>query len=83
MQDIELSPKKKFNLKFEGNVYEIRKPTLGEARQFQTTQASGEGSGLEAVFNYLKSLGLPREVAEMFDGDQLEELIKVLSAKKN
>lgn len=85
MQEIELSAKKKFRLKYNGEIYEIRKPTLGEARHFQALQTD-TGSAedkLSMVMDYLEKLGLPKSVSESFDGDELMELMEKLAAKKN
>lgn len=83
MQEIELSPKKMFKLKYGGQVYDLRKPTLGEARQLQALQTSGEGTALDALLDSLQKMGLPREISEQFDGDELEELLSKLTSKKS
>lgn len=83
MQEIELPAKKKFHVKYEGQVYEVRKPTLGESRVFSELQKNPETSSLGTMIDHLAKLGLPREVSENLDEDQLEALFEKLSSKKN
>jgi len=78
--DLNLNKSPVLNIKCDGKIYEMRKPSMGQAIAFQEALGSDKkGSGaLKAMLDLIDGLGLPKEVAENLDVDQMEALISVL-----
>jgi hypothetical protein len=82
---VELNPTVKVVIVFGGKEYECRKPSLGAARDMEASVAKAKaegGSGSQLIIDHLARCGLPREVAEELDVDQVEAVMEVLTPKK-
>lgn len=86
-QVVEIKAAAKILVKFEGKEYSMTKPKMAVAlameEKIAAAKASGSG-GTAIVAAYLVGQGLPKEVLEQLDADQIEQVIQVLTpSKKN
>lgn len=86
MKEIELK-RKRFAFKIDGNVYELKSPTVSMVKDYTKKQKelekAGEEDAIEGAIDFLARLGMPKEVAEELELEHLETVIEqVTGAKK-
>jgi hypothetical protein len=74
-------------IEIDGSEYRLNRPKLGAVKMFESEMAAATaaGTGITTVFmDHVVRCGLPIEVVETLDSDQLLEVFQVLQpAKKN
>lgn len=75
--DLDLGSKVRFNVKYDGQSYSLTAPTVLQAQTFQKWMSDKPGNEVECFLQLVDKLGLPRDVAESMDLNQL----KLLSEK--
>lgn len=76
------SNKRTYNVKIFGEVYELRKPKLGEQDALEAELAKEDGRKIGVLIEYFGKLGLPEDVVRELDSDEMVELIEFLASKK-
>lgn len=82
---LEINPPMKIAVVFNGTEYTMHKPKLGKVRDFEDALEAAKKSGGSVnglVISFVASCGLPAEVIDELDSDQLEQVVGVLSAAK-
>ena len=67
-------------LKFEGKEYSVSYPTVRQLREL-TVKKEGE-SDLDMTLRFLEELGLPKDVVEDMESENITEIINVLTSQK-
>lgn len=73
---------KKLKLKFDGKVYEVNYPNVGDIREYNEKLKAKEGDDLDLVVGLLEKLGLPRSASEKMLVEQLNTLVQELIKTK-
>ncbi len=79
-QVIKISAKKPVTLDIEGKKYDVFKPTLAVALEYE--KAGEDKSSKDRLLDMLSSLGLPKELLLTLDTDQLTEVAGAISPAK-
>lgn len=69
-------------VKVGGKVYQVRRPTMGESRMFELAMGNKTAKTTELTMQFLEKLGLPLDVADALDMDQITALSDALHEKK-
>lgn len=85
MQKVEIKPSAKIILVLNGNEYPLTKPKMGMALEFEekleSAKESGKGS-LKIMIEFLTQCGLPKDIVQELDSDELEQVLKALVPTK-
>lgn len=73
--------KRILRVKIDGKVYDINYPRVGEIRKYTVEQKKG-GEEVELIINLLEKLGLPVEVTDSMEIENLEALMAELVKTK-
>lgn len=86
MKEIDLGSVEGINVKLNGDVFKMRKPTVKDVRSFKakSDKKKGDDDDLDLFLGFVSELGLPLEVAENLELEMLEKLTDGLigSSKK-
>jgi len=83
MQELDLGSKKYVNVKFNGESYKLRFPTILEAKDLTSKfSESSESDQLDLTISLIESLGLPKDIINQLDIDQLTSLVNCLMPSK-
>lgn len=78
--------KKTYELTVYGNKYSLAAPTALNSAEFMEKLKEAESKSpvemLKCSIEFISSLGLPKEICEQLDVDDLKSLVEFLSAKK-
>lgn len=72
---IDLGESVKYEVVFEGKKYELREPTLADAR---LVKQAGEGDNIQGFIDFVVALGLPEEVASSLGLSKIKTLTEAL-----
>ncbi len=86
MTELVIKPKSVINVVYEGKSYPCKRPTLGRAAALEDdlleAKKRGSKASADVMYKFLEDSGLPRNIAEEFDVDQLNQLVETFAAKK-
>ena len=84
-QVVELKPSVKIVVVFEGKEYPLKRPKMGTAlemeEQVAEARASGKG-GTRLIRDMIVKAGMPAEVVDELDGEQIEQIVEALKPQK-
>lgn len=75
--------RKKIKLKYDGMSCDLLVPTTKEIRDFQRDLDENKNNEAEALYNFLKKIGMHEEILDSLDIISLREVIDYISGKKN
>jgi len=70
---------------YEGQTYELSKPTLGDSVEFEILLEEAKVSGkksVELMVSFLEARGLPRAASLTMEGELIQEVVDALMPKK-
>ena len=82
MLDLDSKKTPALPVKIGGKVYQVRRPTMGESRMFESEMGNKKAKTTELTMQFLEKLGLPIDVADALDIDQMTALSDALHEKK-
>jgi len=86
LKEIDLGSSEKINVKLDGQIYSLRKPTVSDVRSFKakSDDKGHESEDIDLFLDFVSALGLPLQIAENLELSMLEKLTDGLlgSSKK-
>lgn len=75
--------KKELALDVYGKEYKLNFPTMKQLNEFQKKSEGKDVQEIEMMFDFLDSLGLPKEVSENLYPDDISNIMEALVPKKS
>lgn len=69
-------------MKLDGEVYELRYPTVEQVKTFSGMDKKGVDENVELMVDFLEGLGLPKKVSYGMEADHLKELLEELNGSE-